>query len=77
MVKKIEQMPILFWNLDELMIKKSITNEQLADATKLSLMTIKNLRGNKCREIEIDVIAKLCYALDCQIGDILKCEIGK
>ena len=65
-------MPILFWNLDELMIKKGVSNEQLADATKLSITTIKNLRENKCREIETDVIAKMCYALDCQIGDLLK-----
>lgn len=41
-----EQIPSLLWNLDNIMLKKNITNEELADATELSIVTIIGLREN-------------------------------
>lgn len=48
---------------DELMIKKGISNEELADKTGLAVGSIKNLRRTGVEHCRYRTLRKLCEAL--------------
>ena len=54
------------------MDKKNITINQMAKKTFLPYMTIKKLYENKSHRIGLDVLARICYVLECKTGDLLK-----
>lgn len=44
----------------------------MAKKTFLPYMTIKKLYENKSHRIGLDVLARICYVLECKTGDLLK-----
>jgi putative transcriptional regulator len=59
-------------NLKILMNEKNITINQIALKTSLPYMTIKRYVENNCQMVSLDVLARICYVLNCEIGDLLK-----
>lgn len=61
--------------LNEIMTEKDITNYQLSNKANVRFQTIKKLReGEEVTRINLDVIAKLCYVLECKVEDLLEYE---
>ena len=58
--------------LDEIMKKLEVSNYELNSKTNIKFQTIQNLRINKASRIDFEVLAKLCYSLDCKVEDILE-----
>lgn len=62
------------WMLASLMLEKNIKTGELADRTGLHPNTISKLKA--CREmpqrLDRDTLDKLCKALDCLPGDLLR-----
>ena len=59
--------------LKEVMDSKNITVYQMSKLTELKHSTIKSYYINApLTRIDLDVVAKLCYVLDCKISDILQ-----
>ena len=59
--------------LHEIMTRKNITNYQLSNHANIIFQTIKKLReGVNVTRVNLDVIAKLCYVLDCSVEDIFE-----
>lgn len=58
-------------NLDAIMNERKITNYKLATTANIRFQTIQNLRQDLSTRIDFDVLAKICYALDCSITDII------
>ena len=59
--------------LDGIMKKKDITTYELSTKTNVRFQTIKKLReADEVTRINLDVIAKLCYVLDCKVEDLLE-----
>lgn len=59
-------------NLQEILDKKGKTRYWLANQTGIHYKTIDSYYKNKVRRYEADSILKICLALDCQVGDIIK-----
>lgn len=59
-------------HLDKLMKDKDVTNYAVNTTTNIRFQTIQALRDNSCSRIDFEVLAKLCYAFDCKVGDILE-----
>ena len=58
--------------LSKLMDKYNISKYQMSKLTNLKYTTIKAYYNNDpITRVDLDVIAKLCYVLDCNIQDIL------
>jgi len=58
--------------LDELMKKEKITTYELSNRANVRFNTIKNLRENKAlTRIDFEVLAKICYILNCKTTDII------
>lgn len=54
----------------KLLIDRGIKKQDLQEKTKLSWSTIAKFNTNE--NVSLDVIDKLCAALDCQPGDLIE-----
>ncbi len=59
-------------NLNKLMEKAEISAYKLNNATNIRFQTIQNLQKDVATRIDFNVLAKLCYTLDCNVADILE-----
>lgn len=63
--------------LKAMRLKKNITQKELAEIADISQRVLQQYEQGTQREIDsarLDVILKLCIALDCEISDILERE---
>lgn len=59
--------------LKSIMDKKNISIYQMSKLTSLKHSTIKSYYNNcPITRVDLDVLSKLCYVLDCKIEDILE-----
>ena len=67
----------VYLNLEELMKEKCITKNQLSYKAKMTHTQLSRLLKHEASRIDFDTIARLCYALDCQITDLIIYEPPK
>ena len=61
--------------LDEIMTKRNISTYELSKNANIRFQTIKKLReGLEVTRINLDVLAKLCYVLECRVQDLIEYE---
>ena len=54
-----------------MLIEKRITKQQLRKMAELSTSTMTKL--NKNQYVSMEMLVRICHALDCNIGDIVDC----
>jgi len=59
-------------NLDQLIEQKGISKNKLCHKAELQHTQLNNLCKNKTTRLDTDVLARICTALDCEIGDLLE-----
>ena len=64
-------MAIKFYKLLDLMNKRSISKGTLQKMAGISSATVAKLSANE--KVSLEVIEKICKALDVQPGDIMEC----
>lgn len=64
------------WNLAYLMLEREIKTGDLAEATGLHANTISKLKAYRemPKRLDRDTLNRLCQALNCVPGDLLKYE---
>lgn len=62
-------MEISYNKLWKLLIDKNMKKKDLRDTAKISSNTIARMGKNE--EVSLDVLIKICKALNCDIGDIV------
>jgi len=61
--------------LKDIMDSKGMTRNKLSNLTGLVYNTINRYyQSAPITSVDLDVIAKICYVLDCEVSDILKYE---
>ena len=63
--------------LDACLKARNISAKELAQQVSLSETQISLFRSGKIRGIRFSTLARLCYALDCELGDLLTYERAK
>lgn len=58
--------------LKVLLADRDLTQKELGYITKIRQATINDLANDKCKQIPVDVINKICKTLNCDVGDLLK-----
>ena len=58
--------------LDNMMAKRGITLDELANQTGLTPANLSILKTGKAKAVRFSTLAAVCKALDCQPGDILE-----
>lgn len=58
--------------LDELIEKRGISKNKLSHRAEMQRTQINNYCNNNISRLDIDVLARICTVLDCEIGDLLE-----
>lgn len=64
-------MPIRF-RLKVLLAERNMTQKQLAEMTGIRPPTISAIATNTVKHIPVNVIERICEALNCQPGDLME-----
>ena len=59
-------------NLDNLLKDKSLSKNNLSHRAEMDRSQINRYCNNTVTRLDTDVLARLCNALNCQIGDLLE-----
>lgn len=59
-------------HLDEILKKRNMTSKELCSLIGITEANLSILRSGKARGVRFGTINKICYHLDCDVGDILK-----
>ncbi len=59
-------------HLKEIMKSKNITRNYLAKASNTRFEVINKWYNNQVEKMDLDVLARICYVLDCSPNDIIK-----
>lgn len=62
------------FNIKDTMKKKNITRNKLAKLTGATYNVINRYYNNDISRLDLDVLARICYVLDCRVSDIITYE---
>ena len=60
--------------LAEIMDSRGMTRNQLSRLTGTRYEVIHKWYGGKVEKLDLDVLARICYVLDCEVSDLLVYE---
>ena len=58
--------------LKDILTKKNISRNKLCKMIAVSFDLVNRYYNNRVIRVDTDIIARICYVLECQVGDILK-----
>lgn len=58
--------------LDEIMKTKGISMNQLSFRTEMQRTQLRNYRDNKIQRLDIDILKRICYVLECDLHDLIE-----
>lgn len=58
--------------LNDLLIKGNISKSKLSHSAEMQRTQINKYCNNKITRLDTDVLARICSALNCEIGDLLE-----
>ena len=58
--------------LDELLKRKNMSKNKLSHLAEMQRTQINNYCNNRIARLDIDVLARICTVLECEIGDLLE-----
>lgn len=59
-------------NLKSVMDKKGISKNKLAKMVGTDNNTINRYYNGELSKLDVDILARICYVLECNIGDLIK-----
>lgn len=70
-----KEIMLSYSKLWKLMIEKEINKTQLHDLANISTNAVAKMSKNKA--VSLDTLGKICYVLNCDIGDIVEIVIER
>lgn len=67
----------IIFNIKDTMIEKGITRNKLSKLTGATYNVIDRYYNNNITRLDLDVLAKICYVLECDVSDIIHYERDK
>lgn len=59
-------------HLAEILEEKNISLNQLSFRTEMQRTQLRNYRDNKIQRLDIDILKRLCYVLECNLTDLIE-----
>lgn len=59
-------------HLAEIMQEKNVSMNQLSFRTEMQRTQLRNYRDNKVQRLDIDILKRLCYVLECDLHDLIE-----
>lgn len=60
--------------LDDVLKQRGITAKELCQQVGITEANLSILRSGKAKGIRFHTINRICYFLQCDVGDLLKCD---
>lgn len=64
----------IVFTMDEVLKEKNLSKNWLQEKANLQRSQLNSYANNKVKRIDLEVLARICTALDIEIGDIMKCQ---
>ncbi|MGB4626972.1 MAG: helix-turn-helix domain-containing protein [Erysipelotrichaceae bacterium] len=64
----------IIFTIDDALKKKDLSKNWLQEKACLQRSQLNSYANNKVKRIDLDVLARICSALDVEVGDIMKCQ---
>lgn len=58
--------------LEDVLKKRGMTSKELCQKIHITEANLSILRSGKARGVRFDTLNKICYYLECEVGEILK-----
>ncbi len=58
--------------LAEIMKAKNVSMNQLSFRTEMQRTQLRNYRDNKIQRLDIDILKRICYVLECDLHDLIE-----
>ena len=59
-------------HLKEILEERQISLNQLSFRAEMQRTQLRNYRDNKIQRLDIDILKRLCYVLDCNLHDLIE-----
>ena len=59
-------------DLAPIMKNKKMSKNRLCDLTGLKFNALQRYYKNTLKRVDLDILARICFALECNINDIIK-----
>lgn len=59
-------------HLDSILEQRNISLNQLSFRAEMQRTQLRNYRDNKIQRLDIDILLRLCYVLDCELTDLIE-----
>lgn len=63
--------------LKDRMDERGLTRSRVADYVGTRFEVIDKWYNNEVERLDLDVLARICYILECEVGDLLEYELKK
>lgn len=60
--------------LDDVLRERGMTAKELCGKVGITEANLSILRSGKAKGVRFHTLNRICYFLDCDVGDILKCD---
>ena len=60
--------------IDDVLSEKKLSKNWLEENAKLQRSQLNSYANNKVKRIDLDVLARMCIALNVEVGDIMKIQ---
>ena len=60
--------------IDDILSEKNLSKNWLEENAKLQRSQLNSYANNKVKRIDLDVLARMCIALNIEVGDIMKIQ---
>lgn len=60
------------FKLQEILDKRNISMNQLSFRAEMQRTQLRNYRDNKIQRLDIDILLRLCYVLECDLTDLIE-----
>ena len=58
--------------LESILKERNISMNQLSFRAEMQRTQLRNYRDNKVQRLDIDILLRLCYVLDCDLFDLIE-----
>ena len=69
---EVSNYPVYSIDLATMMKKRDISKNHLCRLTGLAYSALQRYYKSELKRVDLDVISRICAALDCEISDVLK-----
>lgn len=59
-------------HLNELIEQRGVSLNQLSFRTEMQRSQLRNYRDNKIQRLDIDILRRLCYVLECDLTELIE-----